>query len=146
MQMSQREFFKPVTLLALGLTAAWVLVGCKALGLSGAVPQPSALPTATRAAAATATIPPSPRGTNTPLPAKAAPTPTRVRPTPPPLAKMSFSERNALYFRLLAARQAEGRDTTTTEEEYARAIELMFAGDFAAADKKLNQAITDLLP
>jgi len=141
MQTFQREFFKPVTLLALGLTVVWVLVGC-----SGAVPQPSAPPTATRAAAATATIPPSPRNTNTPTPAKATQTPTRVRPTPPPLAKMSFAERNTLYFQLLAARQAEGRDTATAEEEYVRVIELMFAGDFAAADKKLNQAITDLLP
>jgi hypothetical protein len=32
------------------------------------------------------------------------------------------------------------------EGDYSHAIELMFAGDFAAAVKKLNEAITAPLP
>lgn len=151
------KFSKFTSILVLGWTTLWALAGCKAISMPiGTVTKPSTplaqavTPTATAGlptmprpmVTPTAGLPTTPRPIATPTAAKTV----RVAPTLPPLNKMSFTERNALYFRLLTARQAEGRDTSAAEEEYTQAIELMFAGNFTEADKKLNQAITDLLP
>jgi|GEM_PF-1820316 len=169
MPTTRRTFLQRTAVCVIWLVSVWVFVGCRMQEAGGnrqlanRSPMPTApaatrdkvLPTAITTASVlpTATrdkVPPTATTAASALPTataiKASRTPARATATPPPLARMSFSERNALYFKLLAARQAEGRETATAEAEYAQAIELMFAGDFAAADKKLNQAITALLP
>lgn len=138
---------------ALWLVMVWMLAGCKVIGLpnvpaTAVIAQPTQ-PPATPLAPATAAPKPTTAPTSAPKVVativKASPTP-RATATVPPLNKMSFTERNALYFDLLSARQAEKRNTAAAEEDYDQAIELMFAGNFSAADKKLNEAITALLP
>jgi len=59
----------------------------------------------------------------------------------PDLASMTFVERNDLFLQLLAARQAEGADTTAAEEAYARSLEAALEGNTALADQYLSQAI-----
>ncbi len=57
-------------------------------------------------------------GTTASVPAAASATPA-AQPTPD-FASMTFSEKNELFLELLAARQAEGVDTTAAQEAYAR--------------------------
>jgi len=70
-----------------------------------------------------------------------APTMSATGAPTPDLASMTFVERNDLFLQLLAARQAEGADTTAAEEAYARSLEAALEGNTALADQYLSQAI-----
>jgi len=54
---------------------------------------------------------------------------------------MTFVEKNNLFLRLLADRQAEGADTTAAEEAYVLSLEATLAGNTPLADQYLSQAI-----
>lgn len=117
---------------------------------------PTSLPPTGLPAEAAPTAPPTeaPAETPTTTPPTEAPaaTPTTaaevqpaVTPTLPPLDNMTFVEKNNLYLDLLAARQAEGADTTAADELYVLAVEAMFQGDTATADQRLEEAILSLI-
>lgn len=94
--------------------------------------EPPTAPTA--ANSATASVPAA--LTEAPVPAPtASPQPT------PDFASMTFAEKNALYLELLAARQAEGMDTTAAEDAYTLSLEATLEGNSTLADQYLVEAI-----
>jgi len=80
---------------------------------------------------------PAPVTGETTLQPSAAPA---IAPTPD-FAAMTFTEKNDLFIELLAARQAEGADTSAAEDAYGRSLEATLEGNTALADRYLIEAI-----
>lgn len=107
-------------------------------------PPPAAPATVAEATVSPPTAPGAVSSATVPTPtassATEAPPAASARPTPD-FAAMTFVEKNNLYLELLAARQAEGVDTTAAEEAYARSLDATLEGDGALADQYLIEAI-----
>jgi len=86
----------------------------------------SAVPPQTEVPAAAPTLPPTVAPTSVPT---------------PDFAAMTFAEKNDLFLELLAARQAEGADTSAAEDAYVRSLEATLEGNTTLADQYLIEAI-----